>query len=383
MEKELVSEKRGYLLRTVAEAKEIVLNWLREINLVNAIKLGLPEVDDRYHIWRIPLCNEQKKTVGEVVIDAYTTEILLDKTTRTEIIIARLLKQDESKLETRKKPKKEYKLSSLRNTIGFGDCGELLEEMPAESVDLIFTSPPYFNARPEYSEFEEYESYLLKLRQVIRKCHRVLSEGRFFVINISPVLLRRASRNQASKRIAVPFDLHRIFVEEGYDFIDDIIWLKPEGAGWATGRGRRFAADRNPLQYKTVPVTEYVLVYRKHTDLLIDWHIRNHPDQEVVKASKIADGYERTNVWKINPVTNSKHPAAFPVELAEKVINYYSFKGDVVLDPFAGSGTVGLAAASLDRRFVLFESNFNYIELIRKLLTEGNQIDLDSIIWLK
>ncbi len=382
MEKELVSEKRGYLLRTVAEAKEIVLNWLREINLVNAIKLGLPEVDDRYHIWRIPLCNEQKKTVGEVVIDAYTTEILADRTTRTEIIIARLLKQDESKLETRKKTKKEYKLSSLRNTIGFGDCGELLEEMPAESVDLIFTSPPYFNARPEYSEFEEYESYLLKLRQVIRKCHRVLSEGRFFVINISPVLLRRASRNQASKRIAVPFDLHRIFVEEGYDFIDDIIWLKPEGAGWATGRGRRFAADRNPLQYKTVPVTEYVLVYRKHTDLLIDWHIRNHPDQEVVKASKIADGYERTNVWKINPVTNSKHPAAFPVELAEKVITYYSFKGDVVLDPFAGSGTVGLAAASLDRRFVLFESNFNYIELIRKLITEGSKTDLDSIIWL-
>lgn len=382
MEKELVSEKRGYLLRTVAEAKEIVLNWLREINLVNAIKLGLPEVDDRYHIWRVPLCNEQKKTLGEVVIDAYTTEILADRTTRTEIIIARLLKQDESKLENRKKPKKEYKLSSLRNTIGFGDCGELLEEMPAESVDLIFTSPPYFNARPEYSEFEEYESYLLKLRQVIRKCHRVLSEGRFFVINISPVLLRRASRNQASKRIAVPFDLHRIFIEEGYDFIDDIIWLKPEGAGWATGRGRRFAADRNPLQYKTVPVTEYVLVYRKHTDLLIDWHIRNHPDQEVVKASKIADGYERTNVWKINPVTNSKHPAAFPVELAEKVITYYSFKGDVVLDPFAGSGTVGLAAASLDRRFVLFESNFNYIELIRKLITEGNQTDLDSIIWL-
>lgn len=382
MEKELVSEKRGYLLRTVAEAKEIVLNWLREINLVNAIKLGLPEVDDRHHIWRIPLCNEQKKTVGEVVIDAYTTEILLDKTTRTEIIIARLLKQDESKLENRKKTKKEYKLSSLRNTIGFGDCGELLEEMPTESVDLIFTSPPYFNARPEYSEFEEYESYLLKLRQVIRKCHRVLSEGRFFVINISPVLLRRASRNQASKRIAVPFDLHRIFIEEGYDFIDDIIWLKPEGAGWATGRGRRFAADRNPLQYKTVPVTEYVLVYRKHTDLLIDWHIRNHPDQEVVKASKIADGYERTNVWKINPITNSKHPAAFPVELAEKVITYYSFKGDVVLDPFAGSGTVGLAATSLDRRFVLFESNFNYIELMQQTIPRWKNVKFSSILWL-
>jgi DNA modification methylase len=79
-------------------------------------------------------------------------------------------------------------------------------------------------------------------------------------------LIRRANRNEASKRIAVPFDMHRIFCEEGFDFIDDIHWVKPEGAGWATGRGRRFAADRQPLQYKAVPVTEYVLVYRKHTD---------------------------------------------------------------------------------------------------------------------
>jgi DNA modification methylase len=204
------------------------------------------------------------------------------------------------------------------------------------------------------------------MRQVINRIHRVLNEGRFFVINCSPVLLRRASRSQSSKRIAVPFDLHRIFIEEGYDFIDDIIWVKPEGAGWATGRGRRFAADRNPLQYKAVPVTEYVLVYRKRTDLLIDWHIRNHPDREIVSDSKVADDYEHTNIWRIQPNTNSKHPAAFPQELAQKVITYYSFKGDVVLDPFAGSGTVGAAAAKSARRFVLFDVNPEYVQMMRK-----------------
>jgi DNA modification methylase len=238
--------------------------------------------------------------------------------------------------------------------------------MPSASVDLIFTSPPYFNARPEYSDFEVYEEYLLKMRQVIKRTHRVLNEGRFFVINCAPVLLRRSSRNESSRRIAVPFDLHRIFIEEGYDFIDDIIWMKPEGAGWATGRGRRFAADRNPLQYKAVPVTEYVLVYRKRTDILIDWHIRNHPDKQTVADSKISDGYEHTNVWRINPNTRSKHPAAFPQELAEKVIGYYSFKNDVVLDPFAGSGTVGAAASKLGRRFVLFDINPEYFQLMRK-----------------
>lgn len=191
-------------------------------------------------------------------------------------------------------------------------------------------------------------------------------------MNVSPVLVRRASRSEASRRIAVPFDMHRLFVEEGYDFIDDIIWEKPEGAGWATGRGRRFAADRNPLQYKPVPVTEYILVYRKHTDKLIDWNIRAHPQKELVNESKVGDDYERTNIWRITPAHDPRHPAIFPLELAEKVITYYSFRGDVVLDPFAGIGTVGKAAAKLGRRFVLLEQNPEYVKIIRE----------DAKLWL-
>ena len=365
--KKLVSESRHYLVRTVAQAKEITNNWLSTIELQNVISLGLPEVDDRYHIWRVPLVSQPGGTrIGEVVIDAYSTEIVQGKTTKPEMLEARLLKKDENQNTNKRRSAITYPISSLRNTIGLGDCVALIDEMPAASVDLVFTSPPYFNARPEYSDYEEYEHYLLKMRQVIKRTTRVLNEGRFFVVNCSPVLLRRASRSESSKRIAVPFDLHRIFIEEGFDFIDDIIWVKPEGAGWATGRGRRFAADRNPLQYKAVPVTEYVLVYRKHSDTLIDWHIRNHPDREAVEASKVGDNYERTNVWRINPRINSKHPAAFPIELAQKVISYYSFKGDVVLDPFAGSGTVGAAAAKLGRRFVLFDINPEYVQMMQR-----------------
>ncbi len=379
--KPLVSQTRKYLVTTVAQAKEITRGWLADIQLSNVITLGLPEVDDRYHIWRVPLRHEDGHTkIGEVVIDAYTTEIMAEKTTRVEILEARLLRKDELAPQRRLKPV--YSISSLRNTIGQGDSVNLLDDMPSESVDLVFTSPPYFNARPEYSEYEQYEQYLFKMRQVIKRCHRVLNEGRFFVINTAPVLLRRASRNESSRRIAVPFDLHRIFIEEGYDFIDDIIWVKPEGAGWATGRGRRFAADRNPLQYKAVPVTEYVLVYRKRTDLLIDWHIRNHPDREVVEASKVGDDYERTNIWRIQPNTNSKHPAAFPRELADKVISYYSFKGDVVMDPFAGSGTVGASAARLGRRFVLFEINPDYIELMRQAVPDWLEKAANDILWI-
>lgn len=381
--KKPVAEQRRYLVTSVAQAKDISSMWLTEINLENAVGLGLPEVDDRYHIWRVPLLKKKSKVkIGEVVIDAYTTEILTEKTTKAEMLETRLLGKDEEKTAERSKKRSDYPISNLRNTIGLGDCTELIDDMPAESVDLVFTSPPYFNARPEYSDYEVYEEYLHKMRQVIRKAHRVLNEGRFFVMNVSHVLLRRASRNEASRRIAVPFDLHRIFIEEGYEFIDDIIWVKPEGAGWATGRGRRFAADRNPLQYKAVPVTEYVLVYRKKSDLLIDWFIRNHPDKEVIETSKVGDDYERTNIWRIHPKTNSKHPAPFPFELAEKVIKYYSFQNDVVLDPFAGSGTVGAAAAFLKRRFVLFEINPEYIDLMKADAPSWLGKTADDILWL-
>lgn len=363
-----VAIERNYKVLNTKDAKEIASIWLKNFDLENSVKFGLPEIDDRYHLWRVPLVTKGEGShIGEVVIDAYTSLIQKDKSTNKETLEARILGRKVKSPRTKGNcTNGKYALSNLRNIIALGDSEKILQELPAESVDLVFTSPPYYNARPEYTDYITYEDYLLKLRKIIQNAHRVLAEGRFFVMNIAPVLIRRTSRNEASKRIAVPFDVHRLFIEEGYDFMEDIIWVKPEGAGWATGRGRRFAADRNPLQYKAVPVTEYVLVYRKHTDKLIDWNIRCHPDQELVKASKIEDGYEHTNVWNIKPCHSKQHPAIFPDELAEKVIKYYSFKEDVVLDPFAGIGTVGRVAAYNGRRFVLIEQEKKYVDVIRK-----------------
>lgn len=364
--KDTVAEKRKYNILNVEEARKVASIWLDSIDLSGAVEFGLPEIDDRYHVWRVPLVGKHSnERLGEIVVDAYTSLLLQDKSTTPELLEARLLNRKVTKPQPASR-QKSYKPSNLRNTIALGDAEEILAEIPEASVDLIFTSPPYFNARPEYEDYVTYEEYLLKMRKIIRAGHRILNEGRFFVMNVSPVLIRRANRTQSSQRIAVPFDMHRLFIEEGYDFIDDIIWAKPEGAGWATGRGRRFAADRTPLQYKPVPVTEYILVYRKHTPQLIDWNIRTHPNQEFVQASKIEDGYEVTNIWQISPTYDKEHPAIFPEELAAKVIAYYSFVDDVVLDPFAGSGTVGLAATKAKRRFVLIDQEPKYINLIRE-----------------
>jgi len=362
-----VYEQRGYQILGVPQAKDLANAILDDWGLGSAgIKFGLPEVDDRYHIWRIPLIRGKSERLGELVFSAKTGAFDATRSSDCALIQTRLAGSPESpSLPAKRERGSVVVRSELRNTIIQGDAEETLADLPAESVDLVFTSPPYFNARPDYTEYAAYEEYLSKMRRVIQQCHRLLSEGRFFVINVAPVLIRRTNRNESSRRIAVPFDLHRIFVEEGFDFVDDIIWEKPSGAGWATGRGRRFAADRNPLQYKAVPVTEYVLVYRKHTEKLIDWNIRTHPDQDAVVRSRVGDDYERTNIWKISPAYSKDHPAIFPPELVERVIKYYSFEGDVVLDPFAGSGTLGRVASHSKRRFVLSEMDPDYIEVIR------------------
>lgn len=366
--RKLVSEARNYRVLTVGEAKEIAVSEVASWDLAEAIEYGLPEIDDRYHVWRVPILAPQTRAkIGELVIDARTSLVQSGRSSDVEAVRERLSNEARvpaKRTSTRKRSP--ITRSELRNTILLGDSEDTLTELPAQSIDLVFTSPPYYNARPDYTDYVTYEEYLLKLRKVIQQCHRLLAEGRFFVINISPVLLRRASRNEASRRIAVPFDVHRLFIEEGFDFIDDIIWVKPAGAGWATGRGRRFAADRNPLQYKAVPVTEYVLVYRKHTDRLLDWNIRNHHDPEAVERSKITGEYETTNVWAIHPAHTKEHPAVFPFELAERVVRYYSFEGDVVLDPFGGTGTTGHAAAALKRRWVLAENDPAYVDIIRR-----------------
>lgn len=381
-----VAANRQYAVRLVADAKRIASGWLQTFNLEKAVCFGLPEVDDRYHIWRVPLLKlGADQRIGEVVIDAYTSLVTVDETTAPEVIEARLLgrqQPDDKRRQPASTTPAQGLISFVRNTVILGDSEDALLDMPSQSVALIFTSPPYYNARPEYEDYLSYESYLLKMRRIIHNCHRVLGEGRFFVMNVSPVLIRRANRNEASKRIAVPFDMHKLFTEEGFDFIDDIHWVKPEGAGWATGRGRRFAADRQPLQYKAVPVTEYVLVYRKHTDKLIDWNIRNHPDQEAVKDSMITGEYDTTNLWRIHPAFHANHPAVFPVELAKKVIRYYSFRNDVVLDPFAGTGTVGRAAVVLNRRFVLIENEPKYIAIIRKEMPDWLGAETKNVLFV-
>ncbi len=354
----------GHGVHTAAKAREIVKEWIKANVPDYSLGMGLPEVDDRYEAWRVALLGEENQVVGELMIDCSDGHII--QATKLDLILARLKYQGNTHST---QPPPSY--TNIGNsTIACGDAKIVLSELPKETFGLVITSPPYFNAKPQYSEYSDYAEYLSLLKQVFQQCHRTLKEGRFIIVNASPILVRRPSRNKASKRIPVPFHINSILEEIGFDFLDDIIWAKPAGAGWNTGRGRRFAADRNPLQYKPVPITEYFLVYRKKTDKLIDWNIKQHFDREAVKDSKIKDGYEVTNLWYEKPSYHSQHPATFPVEIIDKLLRYYSFKGDTVLDPFAGIGTVGKAAINNDRLFYLIDIESNYCKIAKKELSK-------------
>ncbi len=256
----------------------------------------------------------------------------------------------------------------LKNLMVCADVLEMLAYVPDESVHLTFTSPPYYNAR-DYTLYRSYEEYLEFLVRVFREVHRITKEGRFFVLNTSPVLIPRMSRQHSSKRYAIPFDIHPRLIEIGFEFIDDIIWVKPPGS--AKNRNGGFFQHRKPLGYKANSVVEYVMVYRKATDRLIDWNMRQYPP-EVVESSRVTSDYEPTNVWEIAPASDPVHPAVFPLDLATRVIQLYSYKGDLVFDPFAGRGTVGQAAMATERYFLLAEKEPTYFEYARKLIGADN-----------
>jgi len=254
----------------------------------------------------------------------------------------------------------------LKNVIVNADTIEAMKLLKEESVHLTFTSPPYYNAR-DYSIYPSYKDYLEFLAEVFKEVYRITKEGRFLIVNTSPIIIPRISRSHSSKRYPIPFDIHPFLMKMGWEFIDDIVWMKPEAS--VKNRIGGFQQHRKPLGYKPNCITEYLMVYRKSTEKLLDWNIKQY-DWKTVKESKVADGFENNNVWKIDPCFNKIHSAVFPVELCKRVIQYYSFKGDLVFDPFGGSGTMGKTAKSLGRHFFLTEKDETYFEYMQSKKTK-------------
>ncbi len=264
----------------------------------------------------------------------------------------------------------------MKNIVVHGDVRKVLKSVPNESIHLTFTSPPYYNAK-DYSIYLSYKEYLDFLEEVFKEVYRITKEGRFFILNSSPIIIPRVGRQYSSKRYPIPYDIHPLLIKMGWEFIDDIVWEKPEAS--AKNRNAGFLQHRKPLGYKPNPCTECVMVYRKKTDKLIDWNIKQYP-KEIIEESKINGDFVSSNVWKIDPTFDKIHSAVFPLELCNRIIKFYSFKGDLVFDPFAGSGTFGKSAMDLNRFFFLTEKGGKYVDRIKENISQNNLFHDNSFI---
>ncbi len=246
-----------------------------------------------------------------------------------------------------------------------GDSENTLQQLPENSVQLAFTSPPYYNARI-YSNYRSYKEYLEKMKRVLIQCNRVIEDGRFMIVNVSPVITKRPGREFESIRYPIHFDFHKILEEAGFYFIDEIIWVKPEPC--VKNRVGGYQQTRKPLSYKPNCVTESIMVYRKKCPFLLDENINEYYRYDKFLNEEI----DTTNCWYIAPRCDRNHPAVFPEELCRRILKYYSFDGDTILDPFAGSGTLGKVAYKMNRIPVMCEIEESYINIIK-----GDDINYD------
>ncbi len=227
------------------------------------------------------------------------------------------------------------------------NAATLLKFVNANSVGLVFTSPPYHVGK-EYDTDETLDQYLAAMLAVWMECYRVLVPGGRMVINVANLGRRPYVRlNDMTSAAATQCG----FLPRG-----EIIWQKAKGAGGNCAWGSFNSASAPSIR----DLHEYLLVFSKQR--------YSRPDRGESTMTKEEFMEATTSVWNIAPelATRVNHPAPFPVALAHRVINLYSYKNDVVLDPFAGSGTTCVAAKGLGRRWMGIDINLGYVDAARE-----------------
>ncbi len=234
----------------------------------------------------------------------------------------------------------------------FCKSSEDMTELPDNSVHLMVTSPPY-NVGKEYDRDETLEEYLAFLNRVWREVHRVLVPGGRACINIANV----------GRKPYLPVNsfITRGLMELGFLMRGEIIWNKAASASPSTAWG----SWRSPANPTLRDVHEYILIFSKGT------FTRKRPDRRQPTISRDEFLELTKSVWNFPAVSARSvgHPAPFPVELPHRLIQLYTFGGEVVLDPFMGSGQTAIAALKADRRYLGYEIEGDYVRLAEKRVT--------------
>lgn len=265
---------------------------------------------------------------------------------------ARAIQPDNPALNAKPQSENPVPESSLDKI--FVHTSEDMHELPDRSVHLMVTSPPY-NVGKEYDEDLSLDDYSELLFRVFAETYRVLVDGGRACVNVANL----------GRKPYIP--LHAIVIEQaaraGFFMRGEIIWDKGAGAGTSTAWGSWMSAS-NPTLRDT---HEYILVFQKPP------FGRKKPvgREATIERDEFLDFTK--SVWTFPPQSAKRagHPAPFPVELPRRLIQLYTFSGELVVDPFMGSGATAIAAATNVRKYVGYDVSQEYAEIARKRISEA------------
>lgn len=232
-----------------------------------------------------------------------------------------------------------------------GDCLEIMSEIPDNTVHLAVTSPPY-NLGLKYDNHDdnlEYSQYLDWLSRVWTETKRILVPGGRFALNIAPTSIKNFR--------AVHHDFANQLLKIGFIFRTEILWYKQ-----TMGRRTAWGSWKSPANPHVIPSWEYILVFNKDS-----WNLageRGKADITAEEFKRFSDGF-----WYIPPESQRRgHPAPFPEELIYRLIKYYTYRDNVVLDMFGGTGTVAVVAYKTGRHFIHIDVSSQYCSIAAKRL---------------
>jgi len=315
----------------------------------------------------------------------------------------------------------------------FGDSLELLKKLPSESIQVMITSPPYYNAR-EYSKWDNLDEYLDNMKEIINECYRVLDNHRAFILNVGDIFDNPNTITKSAwgkERIPLGSYFVNIFKEAGFKFADDIIWDKGE----VQSSRHKNSFRPYPLYQYPINSYEHIFIFMKHRldkyrypcpvcgSLKVNdnaqskpgiqsWECKNYECFERSKSNRgkrfslISNIKQRNqneeneieerlmqkwhrDIVKFTPVikVNSHgkntlgHTAPFPPDIPEYAVKAFSFKGEILLDPFAGSFTSPIVAANNDRIGIGFELHKENINVAKKRMKQLNYNSEYKIIY--
>jgi DNA modification methylase len=253
-------------------------------------------------------------------------------------------------------PKEKEKVVYIENEINreflnkiFRRSSEHMEELPDNSVHLMVTSPPY-NVGKEYDKGLTLDEYKSLLANVFKEVYRVLIPGGRACINVANL----------GRKPYIPLNalIVQSMLDIGFLMRGEIIWDKGPSAAASTAWGS-WCSPSNPTLRD---VHEYIIIFSKDT------FSRHKPKARNISITREEFLAWTKSVWSFPAESATKigHPAPFPVELPLRLVKLYTFEGEVVLDPFMGSGTTAIAALQTNRYYVGYDIEANYVELAEK-----------------